>query len=323
MPDFEVVVVDDGSTDGGGVLAAQTGDPRIRLITQENRGVSAARNRGIRDGRGDLIAFLDADDEWHPGFLEAIVELRRRYPDAGILATGFRRCFGLALDKEYMVAPDDGGGHTRLIRDYLRLAALANLVTSSSAVVPRAVFEKTGAFPEGEAFGEDRDLWIRIALEYPVAFDTRVLAVYHSEAEGRACQTKPARTPDPPAVRTLRAALTRNTLSPHQRTEIQSLIDTLHMQYAYWCVALRDREGLARMLAEPFFTNRRRWEARLLAFGARTCPLRLIEAIKYKPRNLMGWLKQPTFRGRPIGTGETRVARDVLVRLVPALAPER
>src|SRR5712691_2909381 len=90
--DFEVVVVNDGSTDGSGAMAANFGDPRFRVVTQRNAGEGAARNRGIAESQADLIAFLDADDCWETSFLEAIAGLSARYPDAGILATGYRRC---------------------------------------------------------------------------------------------------------------------------------------------------------------------------------------------------------------------------------------
>jgi glycosyltransferase involved in cell wall biosynthesis len=79
----EVSVVDDGSTDGDGEIVEAVQDPLIKLVRQENQGVSVARNRGIELARGELIAFLDADDAWEPRYLEEICSLRRRFPEAG------------------------------------------------------------------------------------------------------------------------------------------------------------------------------------------------------------------------------------------------
>lgn len=82
-------MVGDGSTDDGAEVAGQFDDPRIRLIQQENRGVSAARNRGIEASRGELIAFLDADDEWTSQHLEALVRLQEKCPQAGAYGTAY------------------------------------------------------------------------------------------------------------------------------------------------------------------------------------------------------------------------------------------
>ena len=83
----EILIIDDGSTDGGGEIVKSIVDPGLRLIRQENQGVSTARNRGIAEAEEELIAFLDADDAWKPRFLEVILNLRRRYPEAGVYAT--------------------------------------------------------------------------------------------------------------------------------------------------------------------------------------------------------------------------------------------
>ena len=148
--EFEVIVVDDGSTDGGAAIVEHFADPRIRLITQENRGASAARNRGIRESWADLVAFLDADDEWYPAFLETALDLRRRYPGAGLYATAYtiynpdggRRVASIAA-----VPPTPWSG---LLPNYFRSAALGEPpISSSSVAIPRGVLKETGGFAEG------------------------------------------------------------------------------------------------------------------------------------------------------------------------------
>ena len=87
--DWELVVVDDGSVDSGGEIVKSINDSRIRLVRQDNAGVSAARNRGVAGTTSPYICFLDADDWWEPTFLEEMAQLIERYPDAGIYGTGY------------------------------------------------------------------------------------------------------------------------------------------------------------------------------------------------------------------------------------------
>lgn len=184
--DFELIVVDDGSTDGSGDVVRQFKDPRIRLIVQENAGVSAARNRGIREAGQELIAFLDADDEWLPCFLETVLDLWERYPEAGIYATAYRYSQGEITWRpkfaDCLASPEGG-----LLGDYFRAALRIAPVTASSVLAPKHVLSRVGGFPAGIGHGEDLCTWAQIALHYRVAWSPVDGAVYHLSAENRAC----------------------------------------------------------------------------------------------------------------------------------------
>ena len=92
--DFEVIVVDDGSTDNSLKIARQTDSDKIRIIAQENQGTAVARNTGIEHASGEYIAFLDADDEWKSNYLETIDTLTDKYPQSDIFVTAYRVIMG-------------------------------------------------------------------------------------------------------------------------------------------------------------------------------------------------------------------------------------
>jgi len=230
--EFEVIVVDDGSTDGGAAIVEHFADPRIRLITQENRGASAARNRGIRESWADLVAFLDADDEWYPAFLETALDLRRRYPGAGLYATAYtiynpdggRRVASIAA-----VPPTPWSG---LLPTYFRPAALGEPpISSSSVAIPRGVLKETGGFAEGHWWGEDVDLWGRIAFRYPIAFTWRVGAVYHTDVASRAC-TRIQPVPENPFVASARHAIERGQIPPEMLDDVLEYVAAKQLQTA-------------------------------------------------------------------------------------------
>jgi glycosyltransferase involved in cell wall biosynthesis len=189
MQDFEVIVVDDGSTDGGGDVVREMNDARIRLIAQENRGVSAARNRGIRESSFEWVAFLDADDEWSPSFLETVTGLRARHPEAGMFATAYRHCQGETSARPAFIdcvqSPQGG-----LLDDYFRAALGPPPAWTSAVMVPKWVFSEVGYFPVGIRRGEDLNMWERIALRFRVAWSPVDGAVYHLSADNRACERR-------------------------------------------------------------------------------------------------------------------------------------
>jgi len=176
---WELVVVDDGSTDDGPALVRALGDARIRVVSQANAGVSAARNRGIELARADLVAFLDADDLWLPGFLAGILALAADFPQAHWYATG------------YEIRPAQGSGFTARLRgppadfsrgilpDYFNVALASDPpVWSSATAVRRDAMQALGGFPEGIGSGEDLLTWARLAVRYPLAYDARPLALF-------------------------------------------------------------------------------------------------------------------------------------------------
>ncbi|MDI6720735.1 MAG: glycosyltransferase family A protein, partial [Methanomicrobiales archaeon] len=138
--DFELIVVDDGSTDGSAAVVRQFGDPRIRLVTQKNMGAAHARNRGIAEARADLVAFLDADDRWLPEFLHTILRLRAQYPNAGAYATAYCVCRPDGTLREADLAALPPTPWEGLIPNYFQAATLGEgLLTASSAAVPKEV----------------------------------------------------------------------------------------------------------------------------------------------------------------------------------------
>lgn len=185
--DLELVVVDDASTDGSGEIARRILDPRLRVVEQENRGECGARNRGIEESRRDLLAFLDADDEWFPKFLETVLGLRARHPEVGMYATAY--CLGYADRLErpaFLGCPREKNGG--LIPDYFESSLGPQPVTSSSVLIPRKVLDEVGRFPAGVRAGGDLHTWTRIALRYRVAWSPVEGAVYHLVADNRVSQ---------------------------------------------------------------------------------------------------------------------------------------
>lgn len=179
--DFEVVVVDDGSTDGGAAVVEQFTDPRIRLIRQENGGVSAARNRGIAEARGEHIAFLDADDEWIPEFLEEIAALIAEYPECRARATNYIfNSNGVKSPTILRKMPfTEGRG---VLTNYFEVASCSHPPMWTSAVcIDRDLLQEIGGFPVGIKSGEDLLVWARVAVRTQWAYSMRALAQYNIE----------------------------------------------------------------------------------------------------------------------------------------------
>lgn len=167
---FELIVVDDGSSDGTDLLMTQFKDKRIRFIRQRNRGVSAARNAAVQAANGDFYAFLDSDDRWKKEKLENPAEYIQKFPKISIFHTEeiwYRS--GKLLNQKKKHKKPTGFVYTK---------ALALCVISiSTAVVKKQVFEKVGMFDETFEACEDYDFWLRAANEYEVKLIPETLTI--------------------------------------------------------------------------------------------------------------------------------------------------
>ena len=191
--DFEIVVVDDGSTDGSVSIVKTFNDPRIRLIQQQNAGVSAARNRGIAEAQGEYVAFLDADDEWMPGFLDEIRVLQEAYPDCRAQATNYSFCSnGVKSSTILRKIPFDG--ERGVLTNYFEVASCSNPPVCSICVcIERKLLQDNGGFPVGVKSGEDLLTWARIAVCTQWAYSRKAFSVFN--IEGYEINERPKRIP--------------------------------------------------------------------------------------------------------------------------------
>ncbi|MEH1806175.1 glycosyltransferase family 2 protein [Nostoc sp.] len=175
--DFEVLVVNDGSSDDTEHWVSQIADPRFKLITQENQGLSGARNTGIAHASGEYIAFLDADDLWEPTKLEKQVLCLEENSEIGLVYT-------------WVALIDENGNFTgRVFKNYAENDVWHKLIehniveSGSVAMVRRQCFDTCGVFDRNlRSFVEDWDMWLRIASRYPFKVMKEPLVYYRQHS---------------------------------------------------------------------------------------------------------------------------------------------
>lgn len=183
VQEFEIIVVDDGSTDKGPEIVEKMNSPLIRLIHQKNQGVSCARNRGIKESRYELIAFLDADDEWDTDHLETIMYLYNKYPQCGVFAASYRMSVGNnIIYPEFnpeIPFKDDG-----ILYNYYEVASGTNLpINSNTYVVRKNIIESIGGYPTGIPSGEDILTIARLNAVCDFAYTTKATSTYYLHNE--------------------------------------------------------------------------------------------------------------------------------------------
>jgi len=196
----EIIVVNDGSTDGSEKIVAQLEQPLLKLANQSNQGVSTARNRGILEARYDWIAFLDADDELMPDFLRTITELHENYPDCSVAATAYYMQDTEGRRERNHLSKLKFKGDYGIIDNYFQVASCSHPPIHSSAVaIKKEAIESIGGFPTGVTSGEDLLTWARIAADYAIAYSIIPQSVF-SQDPAHLYASKPNRIPQDPDI---------------------------------------------------------------------------------------------------------------------------
>ncbi|MFN5417579.1 MAG: glycosyltransferase family 2 protein [Flavobacteriia bacterium] len=189
--DFELIVVDDGSTDESLNCLKIFSDKRIKVIKQQNAGVSTARNNGVKEAKYDLVAFLDADDWWHQDFLSEMLLLIEDFKDAAVYSCAyFKVKNGQNIPAKIGVEANFIAGYVNYYEVYSKTFWVP--VNCSFVVVRKDAFLSENGFNQNLKFGEDLDLWLRFSLDHKFAFLNKFLAFSNQDvpAQNRALGNK-------------------------------------------------------------------------------------------------------------------------------------
>lgn len=181
---FEIVIIDDGSSDRSIEQVKEIKDSRIRLIQQENQGVSSARNLGIKQAKCEWIALLDGDDLWLENHLTEVIKMIEAFPAGKFFTTSFVYSDDRPLFK-----------HKRnstifKIENYFKEATKELLVWTGTAVIHKDCFDIVGLYNTSLKIGEDTELWNKMARKFDLVKSSNVTAIYRVEAENRTALSK-------------------------------------------------------------------------------------------------------------------------------------
>ncbi len=186
--DFEIIIVNDGSTDKSEEKLLKFKDNRIHYFSKKNEGASTARNYGIEKANSDFITFLDADDFWYPTFLETIFTIISKVPNQKVFSAAIE--FDTSkkiIPAQYSISKTDNEFE---IVNYFKASLKETVLCTSCAVFHQSVFTEIGNFDTKIKSGQDTDLWIRIGLIYPVVFSWKILARYVYDPKSLSKNTK-------------------------------------------------------------------------------------------------------------------------------------
>ena len=236
-PNIELIVVDDGSTDNTAKLLASYGE-RIRVLSQANEGVSAARNAGIKKSRGEFIALLDSDDTWAQGKISCQMEFFKNHPEAMICQTE-----EIWIRKGKRVNP--GKKHKKPSGMIFEPSLQLCLVSPSAVMMRKELFELKGYFNEKFTICEDYDLWLRVSSTLPIYLIDKA---YIIKKGGHDDQLSALHSRDKFRIASLKALIESHDLSQEQKMAAMAVLKEKCRIYANGCMKRGRRQE-----AEDYF----------------------------------------------------------------------
>lgn len=268
-----IVVIDDGSTDDGFHLVMQmqaqmqVSTDLLVLCHQENQGVSAARNAGVRHTQSTYVAFLDADDFWFSNHIETLQNLIAIVPGLGLYSTMHQ------IQQDGVVfTPHScfGRDHFGKVQDFfLSFSYGLSIVNASTACVNREMFLRSGGFPVGMHRGEDLVLWLSLAKQYGAGHSGTVTTIYNREAENRSIRLRMGDLPG--VLPYLDKLLSDPSLSASDRVGANRLFDRI----AFFSAAGMREVGDITAMRKIFALARQR---RMLGLSLRLLVMRCVPA---------------------------------------------
>ena len=241
--DFELICVDDGSTDESASHVQALADSRVILIRQANAGVSAARNTGIARARGEWVALLDADDLWAPSYLAELYSATVLYPETDMVATRYHASDDLSAWKRDVSIPRVGEQKIEWIVNLpIRWLEGGTFCSSTVAIRRSRLMEMQPCFTVGDSNGEDLELWFRLSEVTPIVLILSPLAAYRLATHNSLSGLQFAREMPPYLERLRKRAHAGRMSNAHRRSSLR-FITQHEITLARHCIVVDDRAG--------------------------------------------------------------------------------